>query len=41
MKREIQDYIEDIINAMNKTMEFVENMSYEEFARDDKTVFAV
>ena len=41
MKREIGDYIEDIISAMDKAMDFVKNMSYEEFTRDDKTVFAV
>lgn len=41
MKREIVDYIEDIISAMDKAMDFVENMSYEEFTRDDKTVYAV
>jgi len=26
---------------MNKALKFVEGMSYEEFAKDDKTVFAV
>jgi len=41
MKREIGDYIEDIISAMGKAMDFVKNISYEEFTRDDKTVFAV
>jgi len=39
MKREAGDFIEDIINAMNKALKFVEGMSYEEFAKDDKTVF--
>ncbi|RLI79786.1 DUF86 domain-containing protein [Archaeoglobales archaeon] len=41
MKREVGDFIEDIVNAMNKALKFVEGMSYEEFAKDDKTVFAV
>ena len=41
MKREIGDYIEDIISAMGKAIDFVKNISYEEFTRDDKTVFAV
>mgnify|MGYP001558699391 CR=1 FL=1 len=41
MKREILDYIEDIISAMDKAVDFVKNMSYEEFTRDDKTVYAV
>jgi len=41
MKREVGDFIEDIINAMDKALKFVEGMSYEEFAQDDKTIFAV
>ena len=41
MKREIGDYIEDIIGAMDKAIEFVTNMSYEEFNQDDKTAYAV
>jgi len=41
MKREIGDYIEDIISAMGKAIDFVKNISYEEFIQDDKTVFAV
>ena len=41
MKREIGDYIEDIIGAIDKVTNFVKNVSYEEFIRDDKTVFAV
>ncbi len=41
MKRDFKDYIEDIIDAMDKALLFTENMSYEEFGQDDKTVFAV
>ncbi len=41
MKRKIGDYLEDIIDAMAKAMEFTKNMSYEEFVRDDKTIYAV
>ena len=41
MKREVGDYIEDIISAMGKAIDFVKSISYEEFTRDDKTVFAV
>lgn len=41
MKREIVDFIEGIVNAMNKSIEFVKGMNYEEFTKDDKTVFAV
>jgi uncharacterized protein with HEPN domain len=31
MKREIGDFVEDIINAMNKASQFVEGISYDEF----------
>ena len=41
MKREIADFVEDIVNTMTKATKFVEEMSYEEFAQDEKTVFAV
>ena len=41
MKREVGDYIEDIIGAMDKAINFIKNISYEKFTRDDKTVFAV
>jgi len=41
MKREVGDYIEDIIAAMAKAMDFVKNISYEKFIKDDKTAFAV
>ena len=41
MKRKIGDYIEDIIKAMENAMEFVKGMSYEEFVKDTKTVYAV
>jgi len=40
MKREIGDYIEDIIKAMNAAMEFVNDMSYDEFVKDNKTIYA-
>lgn len=41
MKREAGDYVEDIIDAMDKAVAFVRGLSYEEFAQDDKTVYAV
>ncbi len=41
MKREIGDYVEDIIEAMNNAMEFTKDMSYEEFVNDIKTIYAV
>ncbi len=41
MKREIGDYIQDIIDAVGKAINFVEEMVYETFIRDEKTIFAV
>ena len=35
------DYLADILDAIRKVMQFVRGMSFEEFAKDDKTVFAV
>ena len=34
------DYIEDIIEAMNDAMSFVEDMEYDDFLKDRKTVYA-
>lgn len=39
--REGLDYIRDIVTMMDKVTEFVAGMSFEDFARDDKTSFAV
>lgn len=41
MTREYIDYLKDIVNAMKKAETFIENMTYEEFVQDDKTVYAV
>lgn len=41
MKRKICDYIEDILEAMTSAMEFTKDLSYEEFVKDKKTVYAV
>lgn len=41
MKREYGDYIEDIIDSIDKLDNFTENMSYHDFLRDEKTIFAV
>jgi len=41
MKRDIGDYLEDILNTIDKAENFIEGMTYEEFIKDDKTVFAV
>ena len=40
-KREFVDFLEDAIGAMEKAERFVADMSYEEFMKDEKTVFAV
>ena len=34
MKREIGDYIEDILEAMTNAIEFTKDMSYEKFVKD-------
>jgi len=41
MKREFLDYIEDIIEAMNNTINFTQNIEYDDFLKDDKTIYAV
>ena len=41
MRREFEDYLRDIVDAMGKAQQFVKNLSYKEFKEDDKTVFAV
>ncbi|MBO3798282.1 MAG: DUF86 domain-containing protein [Thermoproteota archaeon] len=41
MKREFLDYIEDIIGAMGDAIDFIEGMSYDNFAKDKKTIYAV
>jgi uncharacterized protein with HEPN domain len=41
IKREYSDYIKDILDAINKVEKFIEGMTFEQFANDDKTVFAV
>ena len=35
------DHLEDILESADKAMTFTTGMSYEDFAEDDKTVFAV
>ncbi len=39
--RELSDYLDDIITAIDDTAEFTRGMSYELFAADKKTVNAV
>jgi len=41
MKREFLDYVEDVVEAMDDAMNFVEGMSYDDFVKDRKTVYAV
>ncbi len=35
------DYLDDILAAMAKVTSFIAGMTFDEFAKDDKTVFAV
>lgn len=41
MKREIKDYVLDVIDALDKAMTFTHDISYDKFMKDDKTIFAV
>ena len=40
-QREVLDFLEDAIAAMEKAERFVEGIGYKEFLGDEKTVFAV
>jgi uncharacterized protein with HEPN domain len=40
-KRIYLDYIKDIIDATEKIGQFIKDMSYEQFANDNKTAYAV
>ncbi len=35
------DYLIDILQAIEKVTQFIDGMTFEEFAKDDKTIFAV
>lgn len=39
--REVIDYLEDALKAMEKAEAFTLQMSYADFIKDDKTIFAV
>lgn len=41
MTREYSDYVEDILDAMNKAELFIRDISYDNFIHDDKTVYTV
>ena len=40
-KREVIDFLEDTLYAMEKAELFITDMTYEEFLKDEKTIFAV
>ncbi len=40
-KRSYIDFLADILDAIEKVTRFVAGMNFEEFSKDDKTVFAV
>ncbi len=41
MKRDIRIYLKDILDNMGKAEKFIKNMSYEDFASDEKSFYAV
>ena len=41
MKREVGDYIQDIVEAMENAENFLADMSYDDFIHDTKTLYAV
>jgi uncharacterized protein with HEPN domain len=41
LERELTDYLHDILDAIEKIEQFTAGMTYEQFAGDDKTGFAV
>lgn len=41
MNRKLSMYIKDILKNMERAEKFIEGLSYKEFAKDDKTGFAV
>ncbi|MBI3300820.1 MAG: DUF86 domain-containing protein [Deltaproteobacteria bacterium] len=40
-ERTYVDYLEDILDAVEKVAQFIQGMTYEQFVQDAKTVFAV
>lgn len=40
-KKDYKDYLEDILDSVKKITRFIEGMTYEQFAQDDKTTYAV
>ncbi len=41
MKREVEDYIDDVIESASKVISFVDGIDYEDFIEDDRTIYAV
>ena len=41
MKREISDFIKDILDAIDDIEEFVKGLDFDSFQKDKKTVYAV
>ena len=41
MKREYEDYLNDMLENAEKALSFVEGLDYEGFRKDDKAVYAV
>ena len=40
-ERIYQDYLDDLLEALQKSQQFIVGLDYDLFAQDDKTVFAV
>lgn len=41
MKREYEDYLQDMLENAEKALSFIGDISYDDFAMDDKAVYAV
>lgn len=41
MKREYEDYLNDMVENAEKALSFVDGLDYEAFRRDDKAIYAV
>lgn len=40
-KRKYSDYLNDILDSINKGLSFIDGMTYEDFMEDEKTQFAL
>jgi len=40
-ERDFEDYLKDLLDAMDKAQSFVDGLDYETFKDDDRTFFAV